>query len=232
MPRAATTKTVAFSTFKHPRPAPAPPSQTQSQAQAHHQQGPSPAIAPRKQIRFARSEASLLEAHGISLEGGELTYDSNAIFRPLVRTSPGTTTTTNQSGGKKKKSQCCGYIGLQKGRLRSWSWTRKKWVVVLADGYYLCAAPKEDAEYTDTLQLDKVHQLHRVESKRFCCAISTHTETWYLVFTDEPTLDFWMTHLQSRCPLLNIGAPTQIKHLLHVTYDNVAMQIKVRQISL
>lgn len=199
MPRANTTKTVPFSTFRHPRPAPSPPSHSQSQS------------------RFARSEGSLLRSHGLHVDnGGGFTYDHNAVFRPLKDQDKDTT------------AACGEYIGLQRGKLRSWvwSWTSKKWVTLHEK--YLCASnSKEDTEYTDTLPLNQVHELYPVESKRFCCLVRTPLDTWFLIFSDTTMFHTWMTEIHRRCPLLNISSPTTIRHLLHVTYDSAAGQINV-----
>ncbi|GJJ14057.1 hypothetical protein Clacol_008314 [Clathrus columnatus] len=190
MPR--TTKTV-FSTFKHPRPAPPPPTTRLGD------------------IRHVKSEASLLQAHGLAIapDGGFI-FDINGVFVPPKR--------------HLSNFIRCGYVGLQRDKLKSWAWTRKKWLVLL-DGY-LCAAPKEDAQYTETLPLNQVNELIRVDSKRYCCALYTPTDTWFLNFNDQLVLEAWMNDLKTQCPLLNIGNPTQTRHLLHVTYDQEAGQIK------
>ncbi|KAF8509128.1 hypothetical protein BU17DRAFT_28739, partial [Hysterangium stoloniferum] len=119
-----------------------------------------------------------------------------------------------------------GYVGLQRDKLRSLTWTRNLWMVLRLG--VLCVSQK-DVSVGDLilyyLSLNQVHQIERVGSRRFCIAIIASSQVWYIMFKDEPDLEDWLGEIRLRCPLLHIGYPTNFKHDLHVTYDPEAGEI-------
>ncbi|KIJ41024.1 hypothetical protein M422DRAFT_255874, partial [Sphaerobolus stellatus SS14] len=89
-----------------------------------------------------------------------------------------------------------GYMGLQRNKLRAWSWTRKSFVVLEERALNVYA--KEDTQLLlYSLPLGEVNLIERIDSRRGF-AIGTSTEVWYLLFKDVLTLDEWFRLIRMR----------------------------------